>query len=122
MTRILLADDHPLTLSGIEALLAGSGYEVVARVADGVAALDALPTARPDILVLDVDMPGRSGLDVLRTLRSRGDQRPVILLTGSINDGMAIEAIQTGVSGLVLKVAAPDILLECLDAVKNGRR
>jgi two-component system nitrate/nitrite response regulator NarL len=122
MTRILLADDHPLTISGIEALLTGTDYKVVHKAATGGEVLDALPTARPDILVLDVDMPDRTGLDVLRTLRSRGDKRPVVLLTGSINDGLAIQAIQAGVSGLVMKATAPAILLQCLEAVRSGRR
>ena len=81
MTRVLIADDHPLVLRGIESVLSGTKYQVVAMVADGAAALDALPTAKPDILVLDIRMPKRTGLDVLRTLRCRGDDRPVVLLT-----------------------------------------
>lgn len=122
MTKILLAEDDPLTLSGIETLLANSNYKIVASVGDGASALDQIPTARPDILVLDVDMPERSGLDILRALRSRGDARPIVILTGRINDRNALEAIKLGVNGLVIKSAAPRDLITCLDSVAQGRR
>jgi two-component system nitrate/nitrite response regulator NarP len=122
MTKVLLADDHPIVLSGIEALLKGTQYTVVAKVRDGFSVLEELPKSRPDILVLDVNMPQRSGVDVLRTLRSRGDQRPIVLLTAEMASERAIETMQLGVSGLVLKDTAPELLLTCLDAVSEGRR
>ena len=93
MTRILVAEDDPLTLSGIGMLLDKTNFEVVATVNTGTAALDALPKARPDMLILDNSMPERTGLDVLRTLRHRGDNRPVVLLTGGINDQATKEAM-----------------------------
>ena len=122
MPKILVAEDDPLTLAGIEILLDKSNFEVVATVNTGVAALDALATARPDILVLDNGMPERTGLDVLRTLRNRGDDRPVVLLTGGINDQVSKEAMQLGVNGIVIKSTAPRDLLICLEAVAQGRR
>ncbi len=122
MAKILVAEDDPLTLAGIEMLLAQSNFQVVATVGSGAEALDRMGSARPDILVLDVDMPERSGLDVLRTLRSRGDQRPVILLTGNIDEQKANEAMQLGVNGLVIKANAPRDLLICLASVAEGRR
>ena len=122
MSKVLVAEDDPLTLAGIEVLLAGSNFQVVATARTGVEALDKLPAARPDLLVLDVEMPERSGLDVLRTLRSRGDQRPVVLLTGSIKDARMQEAMQLGANGLVIKANAPRDLLLCLEAVAQGRR
>lgn len=122
MTKVLVADDDPLTASGIEVLLAGSRFQVVANVRSGAEVLDTLASARPEILVLDIRMPERSGLDVLRTLRGRGDGRPVILLTGSIRDQDAKEAMKLGVNGLVIKATAPRDLLPCLDAVAGGRR
>src|SRR3546814_1325081 len=67
-------------------------------------------------------MPERSGLDVLRTLRSRGDARPVVLLTGGLNDELAREAIQLSVNGIVIKATAPRDLLTCLESVVQGRR
>ena len=120
MMRVLIADDHPLMLSGIEGMLRGTRYEVVAKVTDGGAALDALASARPDMLVLDVKMRERSGLDVLRTLRSRGDLRPVILLTAHLDDEMLMEAIDLDVNGIILKEGAETLILDCLDQVRAG--
>jgi two-component system nitrate/nitrite response regulator NarP len=122
MTRILIADDHPIMLSGIEAILRDTEYSVVAKLADGAAVLDALAVARPDILVLDVRMPEQTGLNVLRTLRANGDQRPVVLLTASLDDNDLLEAIQLGVNGIILKDGAQNLLLRCLEDVRNGRR
>ncbi|VXC60807.1 response regulator transcription factor [Sphingomonas sp. AX6] len=122
MTRVLLAEDDPLTLAGIEILLDKTNFDIVATVGTGTAALDALPSARPDMLILDNGMPERTGLDVLRTLRNRGDNRPVILLTGGINDLASREAMQLGVNGIVIKSTAPRDLLTCLDVVSQGRR
>jgi two-component system nitrate/nitrite response regulator NarP len=122
VTKLLIADDHPFVLSGLRAVLADSDYIVVAAAASGTAALDELPTARPDILLLDVRMAGHGGLDVLRTLRSRGDERPVVLLTASLDDSRLIEALRLNVDGIVLKDTAQDVLIHCLDEVRAGRR
>lgn len=122
MTKVLVADDDPLTMAGITALLDKSNFDVVATVNTGAAVLDTLASARPDLLILDNGMPERSGLDVLRTLRSRGDTRPVVLLTGGLNDELAREAIQLSINGIVIKATAPRDLLTCLESVVQGRR
>ena len=109
-------------LSGIEAMLRGTNYEVVGKARDGAAALEALPSVRPDILVLDLKMPARSGLDVLRTLRSRGDSRPVVILTADLDDQSLMEAIQLGVNGIILKEGAENLIVTCLDNVCRGER
>ena len=122
MPKLLIAEDDPLTLEGIKLLLSSSNYQIVGAVSDGEEVLDQLGTLRPDMLLLDFDMPKRSGLDVLRTLRERGDKRPMVLLTGSMSDKRAYEALQLGLNGLVIKSAAPKHLLICLDAVAQGKR
>jgi len=122
MTRVLIADDHPFILAGLDAILRGTDYQVVGMVPDGAAALEALAKLRPDILILDVSMPIQSGLDVLRTLRARGDDRPIVLLTAGMNDQPLLEALKLGVQGIVLKDGAQALLLTCLDAVRQGRR
>ncbi len=122
MTKVLVADDDPLTLAGIELLLANSIFKVVATAQSGKEVLGSFAAARPDVLVLDIRMPERSGLDILRTLRGRGDNRPIVLLTGSINDQDAQEAMDLGVNGLVIKANAPRDLLICLESVRQGRR
>ena len=122
MTRVLIADDHPLMLSGLEAVLRGTAYEVAARAGDGDEALDAATSAMADILILDIKMPGRSGLDVLRALRDTGDPRPVVLLTADIDDQGLVEAIRLGVNGIIMKEGAETQLLACLDRVRAGGR
>jgi two-component system nitrate/nitrite response regulator NarP len=118
----MIAEDDPLTLEGIKLLLSASIHEVVGTVADGGLLLDQLPAIRPDLVLLDFDMPERTGLDVLRTLRGRADLRPVVLLTGSMSDKRVYEALQLGLNGLVVKAMAPRDLLTCLEAVLAGRR
>jgi two-component system nitrate/nitrite response regulator NarP len=120
--RVLIADDHPIMLSGLEAILRGSDFEVVAKVTDGAAVLEELPRSRPELLVIDVQMPVRTGMDVLRTLRSRGDRRPIVLLTAQLDDGNLLEAIQLGVDGILLKDGAQSLLLTCLTSVRGGTR
>lgn len=120
--KVLVAEDDPLTLAGIEILLDKTNFEVAAAVNTGAAALDALARTRPDMLILDNSMPDRTGLDVLRILRNRGDARPVVLLTGGITDQLSREAMQLGVNGIVIKSTAPRDLLTCLEAVAQGRR
>jgi two-component system nitrate/nitrite response regulator NarP len=120
--RVLIADDHPFILDGVQAFLAGSDYEIVARVADGSQALRLLPSTNPDILILDVQMPERGGIEVLRTLRARGDRTPVVLITGTIDDQRLFEAVQLGVEGILLKAGTQEQLLACLDEVARGGR
>lgn len=122
MIRLLIADDHAIIAAGVVALLRGTDYEVVRQIGDGALALTAIEEERPDIVILDERLPGMAGLDIFRALRAKGDQRPVILLTGTLPDRRAIEAIEAGINGLVLKHNAPDRLLHCLDEVRAGRR
>jgi two-component system nitrate/nitrite response regulator NarP len=122
MARVLIADDHPVVLAGVEAILRDTSYKVVAAARNGADVLETLPSARPDILVLDVHMPERTGLDVARTLRARGDNRPIVLLTASLDDRKLLDAVEIGVDGIVLKEGAEHLLVRCLDSVSAGRR
>jgi two-component system nitrate/nitrite response regulator NarL len=120
MTRVLLADDHPIIVSGVEALLRKSPYKLVGKFTDGAAAMRALQETKADIVVLDLRMPGCSGLDVLRSMRAASDERPVVLLTAAISAADTAEAIQLGAKGIILKETAAESLLTCLDAVSRG--
>jgi two-component system nitrate/nitrite response regulator NarP len=122
VTRVLLADDHPFVMAGVEAVLRGSSFQVVAKVADGAEVQVALNTSRPDLLILDVMMPKVNGVDVLMSLRQRGDTRPVVLLTASLDNHRLLAAIKAGVNGIVLKDGAEEILVACLEKVINGGR
>lgn len=123
MTRLLIADDHPFIIAGLEAILRDSSYEIIAKASDGEEAIRLIEdTPEAEIMVLDVAMPGRTGVDVLRSLRSRGDTRPVVMLTASLDDSLLLQALDLGVNGILLKEGAQALLFECLDAVSRGRR
>ena len=122
MIRLLLADDHPIIFSGVEAMLRGSDYEIARYVRDGAEVVAAVEAEDPDMVILDERLPGKAGLDLFKELRAKGDGRPVVLLTGTIGDRRAIDAINAGINGLVLKHDAPDTLLTCLQEVRRGGR
>jgi len=119
--RILLADDHPMIRAAIEVLLRDTAYEVVGMAGTGEAALAEIKQLRPDILLLDIQMPGGSGLEVLRQLRAEKSPVRVILLTAAVDDTALLEAKALKVRGIVLKNSDPAYLLECLDSVSAGR-
>jgi two-component system nitrate/nitrite response regulator NarP len=120
MSRIFLADDHPMIQAALDALLRGGGHEMVGCATSGAEALEQITHSDADVLVLDVQMPGGSGLHVLSELRGRGDARPVVLLTAAIGDEMIRSALSLGVSGIVLKTSDPSLLIEAIDAVGRG--
>lgn len=121
MSRILLADDHPMIRTALEVLLRGTIYEIVATASTGEEAVKEVERTRPDILLLDLQMPGGSGMDVLRELRSNPNPRlKVILLTAGIDDSSLMEAKALRVQGMVLKNSDPAYVLECLDRVRTG--
>jgi two-component system nitrate/nitrite response regulator NarL len=122
MIRILIADDHPLMLSGLEAVLRDTAYQVVGKARDGLELLSMLPSSRPDIMIVDINMPERNGIEVLRTLRSKGDRRPVILLTADLHDDALADALDLDVNGIILKEGAETLLITCLDQVARGGR
>jgi two-component system nitrate/nitrite response regulator NarP len=122
MIGLLLADDHPFMRAGIEAVLRGSRYTIVATVSNGNQALAAVAEHDPAICVFDVRMPGLSGVELLQILRARSDKRAVVLLTAELEDDALLAAVKAGVSGIVLKDGAEDALLACLDTVAAGQR
>ena len=122
MTRILIADDHRIIVSGLQAILRDTDFEIVGTVEDGSLVAEAIASSRPDILILDVRMPKLSGVEALRALRSAGSELRVVLLTAELADAELVEAIALGVNGIVLKEAAHDSLLPCLAEVRAGRR
>jgi two-component system nitrate/nitrite response regulator NarP len=122
MTAILIADDHPIIVSGLRAILAGTDYDVVGAVSRGDEVAEAVARLSPDILLLDISMPGRTGIEVLRDLRAAGDPRAVILLTAGLEDADLLDAVALGVEGIVLKEGAHNLLIPCLDAVREGKK
>jgi two-component system nitrate/nitrite response regulator NarL len=118
--RIFLADDHPMIQTALEALLDGTERKIVGRATSGAEALDRIGSARADVVILDVQMPGGSGIHVLRELRKRGEKDRVILLTAAIDDGALREALALNANGIVLKSSDPSLLIECIDHVAEG--
>ena len=119
---IVLADDHPFIRSGVERALADSGFAIVAAVGTGAEALSAIARHDPAIAVLDVSMPEGNGIEVLRAMRARGDDRPVVLLTANLEDSALLAALDHGVNGIVLKDAGIDELIDSLRTAHVGRR
>lgn len=115
MPTLIVADDHPLMLDGVTGLFQGTAYEVLARCKDGREAMQAILDHAPDIAVLDVNMPGMTGIDLLRWARKEGRTTKIVLLTASIDAGPLVEAVRLGVDGLVLKDAAGEMLLKAVD-------
>lgn len=121
-TRILIVDDHPMIRSAVAALLDGTGFAVTASAGSAETALAAVAEHDPGLVILDLAMPGGSGLEVLRQLRAGGDARPVVILTAAIDDFRLREALSLNVDGIVMKNNDPAFLLECLQAVSAGGR
>jgi len=119
--RVAIVDDHPVVLTGLDYLLRHQeGFEVVAKCATGAEALAAVDAHRPDILLLDLQLPDMDGLAVLGALQGR-DQRPrVVLLTAGLNEDQLIEALRNDVRGVILKEMPPALLIQCLRRVYEG--
>lgn len=121
--RLVIADDHPLILDGLAQLVRVSGeFEVVERCVDGREALQAVEQHRPDLLVLDIRMPGLDGLEVVREMRRRRLPTRVVILTAAIGEDALLEAVRLGVGGVVLKEMAPRLLVQCLRKVHAGEQ
>jgi DNA-binding NarL/FixJ family response regulator len=119
--RLALTDDHPIVLHGLERLFSGMDeFEVVACCPSGEAALNALRTSEIDVLLLDLRMPGLTGLDVLRTIAEEQLSVNTILLTAAADDDQIVDAVKLGARGVVMKESAPDTLLECVRRVSAG--
>jgi two-component system nitrate/nitrite response regulator NarL len=119
--RLVLADDHPLILEALENLFhSRDGFEVVAVCKNGAEALRAVRRHRPDILVLDLRMPDKSGLDVLRELAGERLPTRTVLLTATLEDSEMLEAVRLGVGGVVLKEMASASVVQCVEKVHAG--
>lgn len=121
--RLVLSDDHPIVLDGLEQLFRlEDDFSVVARCRDGFETLRAVREHQPDVLVLDVAIPGKDGIEVLRSLHEEQFPTRVLLLTAALAERQLREAIRLGVAGVVLKETAPEILVEAVREVHAGRR
>jgi DNA-binding NarL/FixJ family response regulator len=119
--RILIADDHPIFRDGLKRLLESEPeFRVVGEACDGVEAVSLVRKLKPEILLLDLAMPRRPGLEALREMNSDPSSVRVILLTAAAEKEQIVEALQLGARGVVLKDSATQILLQSIRAVISG--
>jgi two-component system, NarL family, nitrate/nitrite response regulator NarL len=119
--RILIADDHPIFRDGLKRLLESErDFKVVGEACDGIEAVDLVRRFKPEILLLDLAMPRRPGLEALRELGTHEVPVRVILLTAAAEREQIVEALQLGARGVVLKDSATQILLKSIRAVMSG--
>lgn len=123
MTTILLLDDHPMVRGGLRAAFgAVSGWEVVGEAADGAVGLELARRLRPDILVVDLQMPGMGGLEVLAQVRGATPATRVIIFSMHAEDAYIREALELGASAYVLKDADAAEVVHAIRAVLQGGR
>ena len=118
--RILLVDDHPLTRSALAALLQQHGFEVVGEAADGEEAIDAAGRLHPDLILLDLSMPGLDGITALPRLREAAPDCEVVVLTASGMEENLLAAIRAGAAGYLLKSEPPARIVEFLRGAAKG--
>jgi DNA-binding NarL/FixJ family response regulator len=121
MIKVMLVDDQNLVRKGVRSLLELSEeIEVVAEAADGAEAIRMVPEVMPDVVLLDMRMPGLSGLDVLRELAEQDRQPPTIILTTFDDDELVLAGIQAGARGYLLKDVALADLVNAIKTVAEG--
>src|SRR5438105_5764974 len=118
--RILLVDDHPLTRSALSGLLQQHGFEVVGEAADGESAVTRASALQPDLILLDLSMPGLDGLSALPRLREAAPTCEVVVLTASGEETNLLAAIRAGAAGYLLKSEPPARIVEFLRGAANG--
>src|SRR6516225_8992188 len=119
--RIVVADDHPIFRDGLCKLLSlEEDFEVVAQASDGRQVLEVLQQLDPDILLLDLKMPGLDGLGTLQRLQAMKNKTRVIVLTASDDKNEFVQAMKLGTSGIVLKQTATDLLIKSIRKVHDG--
>jgi DNA-binding NarL/FixJ family response regulator len=121
--RLVIADDHALVLNGMEDLFSlEKDFELVGRCTDGVPTLAAVRLLQPDIVILDIRMPGKDGLEISRELMAEKIPTRVILYTAEINEDQLLKAVRAGVMGIVLKEMDPKLLVQCVRKVHAGEQ
>jgi DNA-binding NarL/FixJ family response regulator len=118
--KILVADDHSLFRDGLVSLLESAGFEVIGQVGDGQAAVEAALRLRPSVTLLDALMPGLSGLEALRRIRSDWPEAAIVILTGAEDDGELFEAVEAGARGYLSKNLRADEFIAMLKGLERG--
>lgn len=121
MIKILIADDHAIVRRGLKQILTETPDMIVAGEAhNGQELLEKMQTDQWDVVVLDISMPGRGGLDILKQMKSERPKLPVLMLTIHPEDQYAVRVLRAGASGYLTKESAPDHLVEAIRKVARG--
>jgi two-component system, NarL family, invasion response regulator UvrY len=121
--RLLLADDHAIVREGVKRLLADRlGKVAFGEAKDAQEALSIALKEPWDAMVLDISLPGRNGLEVLKDLRKKRPKLPILVLSMHPEDQFAVRAIKAGAAGYIMKESAPDVLVEALKKAMSGRK
>jgi len=122
-TSLVIADDHPLVLHGLTGLIhLEPDFDILAICTDGSDAIERIREHCPDIALIDLNMPGSTGLEILRQVKTDAMMTRIVLLTADISDSEIVSAVSSGIDGLLLKNAASDSLVSCLREVAAGRK
>lgn len=118
--RVLIADDHALFRDGIISLLTAADHQVIGQAGDGDEAVKAAIELKPDLVLMDIDMPGLDGLEALKKIKEHNPLVRVVMLTVSDNDEYIVAAIKTGANGYLLKDLSSKDFLECIQELEQG--
>jgi DNA-binding NarL/FixJ family response regulator len=119
--RVLVADDHPIVRDGVRALIAASpGLELIGEAVDGDEAVALVRRLRPDVVLMDLSMPGRNGIDATRAIVADGPATAVLILTMFADDESIFAAMRAGARGYLLKDAGHDEMRRAIEGVGHG--
>jgi DNA-binding NarL/FixJ family response regulator len=118
--RVLIADDHPLLVDGLCSLLEAHGIEVVGTVGDGQAAVAEALRLEPDLVLMDIRMPGCDGLAATRLIKAQRPEMRIVMITTSAEDEDLFEAIKSGACGYLLKITSGPAFIEALRGLEQG--
>ena len=123
MISVLLVDDHPVVIEGLRKLLAAAGdISVIGEARDAAGAIEQARLLRPDVILLDLRMPGATGVQATRRLRDQDSGSAVIILTSYGDEAYVRQALEAGADGYLLKSTPPDHLIAAIRAAARGRR
>ena len=118
--RVMLVEDHPLVRSAIRQTLSVPGIEVIAEAGSAEEAMDLVRTVSPDVMLVDIDLPGMSGVHLVREIAPRLPDCKIVMLTGSTRSDDLIAAVRGGAFGYLTKDMAPDALVRALFGIRDG--
>jgi len=123
MIKILIADDHAIVREGLKQILSQTpDMVVVAEASNGQEALDKLARNNIDLIVLDISMPGKDGLDVLSEVMGKRPELPVLILSMYPGEQYAVRVLKAGASGYLTKESAPDELVKAIRQISQGKK